>query len=115
MISWLSKKQSSVYLSTTDGEYIATTTCCTQVLRMKHNLQYIQVKYDGPISILCDNTNAIGISKNLLMHSKMKHISIKYHFIWDQDTKNNIKLEYARIKEHIVDIFIKLIVRENFE
>jgi hypothetical protein len=81
LVSWLSKKQSSVSLSTTEAEYIATTTCCTQVLWMKQTLQDIQVKYDEPILIFCDNTSAISISKNPVMHSKTKHIPIKFHFL----------------------------------
>jgi hypothetical protein len=74
LVSWLRKKQSSISLSTTEAEYIATTTCCTQVLWMKQTLKDIQVEYDEPILIFCDNTNAISISKNPVMHSKMKHI-----------------------------------------
>ena len=84
LVSWLSKKQSSVYLSTFDIEYIAATTCCTQVLWMKQTLRDIQVEYDEPISIYCDNTSTMSISKNPVMHSKMKNIPIKYHFLWEQ-------------------------------
>jgi hypothetical protein len=115
LVSWLSKKQSSVSLSTTEEEYIATTTCCTQVLWMKKTLQDIQVKYDDPISILCDNTSAISISKNLVMHSKTKHIPIKFHFLREQVTENNIKLEYIGTKEQIAYIFTKPLPRETFE
>jgi hypothetical protein len=86
LVSWLSKKQSSVSLSTTEAEYIAATTCCTQILWMKKTLQDIQVRYDEPILILCDNTSAINISKNPVMHSKTKHIPIKFHFLWEQVT-----------------------------
>jgi hypothetical protein len=64
LVSWLSKKQSSISLSTTEAEYIAATTCCTQVLWMKQTLTDIQVEYDEPIPIYCDNTSAISISKN---------------------------------------------------
>jgi hypothetical protein len=42
---------------------------------MKKTLKDIQVEYDDPILILCDNTNAISISKSPVMHSKMNHIS----------------------------------------
>ena len=63
LISWLIKKQSLVSLSTTEEEYIAATTCCTQVIWMKQNLTDIQVEYDKPIPIYCDNTSAISISK----------------------------------------------------
>jgi hypothetical protein len=78
LVSWLSKKQSSVFLSTAEAEYIATTTCCTQVLWMKQTLTDIHVEYDEPIPIYFDNTSAISISKNPVMHSNMKHIPIKY-------------------------------------
>jgi hypothetical protein len=114
-VSWLRKKQSSVSLSTTESEYIATTTCCTQILWMKKTLQDIQVRYDEPILILCDNTSAISISKNPVMHSKTKHIPIKFHFLWEQVTEKNIKLEYIGTKEQIADIFTKPLPRETFE
>jgi hypothetical protein len=115
LVSWLSKKQSSVSLSTTEAEYIATTTCCTQVLWMKQTLQDIQVEYDEPILIFCDNTSAISISKNPVMHSKMKHIPIKFHFLREQVTEKNIKVEYVGTKEQIADIFTKPLPRETFE
>jgi hypothetical protein len=101
LVSWLRKKQSSVSLSTTEVKYITTTTCCTQILWMKKTLQDIQVRYDEPILILCDNTNAINISKNPVMHSKTKHIPIKFHFLREQVTENNIKLEYIGTKEQL--------------
>jgi hypothetical protein len=66
---------------------------------MKQILQDIQVKYDEPISILCDNTNAISISRNPVMHSKTKHISIKFYFLWEQVTEKYINLEYIGTKE----------------
>jgi hypothetical protein len=48
---------------------------------MKQTLTDIQVDYDGPIPIYFDNTSAISILKNPVIHSKMKHIPIKYHFL----------------------------------
>ena len=81
LVSWSSKKQPSVSLSTIEVEYIAATTCCTQVIWMRETLEDIQVKYDEPIPIFCDSTNAINISKNLVMHFKTKHIPIKFQFL----------------------------------
>jgi hypothetical protein len=51
---------------------------------MKQTLTDIQVEYDEPIPIYCDNTSFISISKNLVMHSNTKHILIKYHFLREQ-------------------------------
>jgi hypothetical protein len=70
LVSWLSKKQSSISLSTTEAEYIAATGCCTQVLWMKQTLTDIQVEYDEPIPIYCDNTSTISISKNPVFLAK---------------------------------------------
>jgi hypothetical protein len=53
---------------------------------MKQTLQDIQVKYDDPILILSDNTGSINISKNPVMHSKTKHVPIKFHFLREQVT-----------------------------
>jgi hypothetical protein len=115
LVSWLSKKQSSISLSTTETEYIAATTCCTQVLWMKQTLTDIQVEYDEPIPIYCDNTSAISISKNPVMHSKTKHIPIKYHFLWEQVAEKNIRVEYVGTKEQVADIFTKPLPQEAFE
>jgi hypothetical protein len=81
LVSWPSKKQSSISLSTAKTEYIAAAKCCTQVLWMKQTLTDIYVEYDEPILIYFDDTSTISISKNLVMHSKTKHIPIKYHFL----------------------------------
>jgi hypothetical protein len=82
---------------------------------MKQTLTDIQVEYDEPIPIYCDNTSAINISKNLVMHSKTKHIPIKYHFLWEQVAENNIKVEYVGTKEQVTDIFTKPLPWEAFE
>jgi hypothetical protein len=115
LVSWLSKKQSSVSLSKTEAEYIATTSCCTQVLWMKQTLTDIQVEYDEPIPIYCDNTSAISISKNPVMHSKTKHIPIKCHFLQEHVAEKNIRVEYVGTKEQVANIFTKLIPQESFE
>ena len=48
---------------------------------MKQTLEDLLVKYEHPIIINCDNTSVINMSKNHVMHSKTKHIPIKYHFL----------------------------------
>ena len=74
---------------------------------MKQMLSEIHIHYDAPIPIFCDNTSYISISKNPVMHYKMKHIPIKFHLIWEHVLSNIIKLEYVGTKNQIVDIFTK--------
>jgi hypothetical protein len=82
---------------------------------MKQTLKDIQVEYDEPIPIYYDNTSSNNISKNPMMHSKMKHIPIKYHFLWEQDEEKNIRVEYVATKEQVTYIFRKPLQRESFE
>jgi hypothetical protein len=82
---------------------------------MKQTLSDIQVEYDEPIPIYCNNTSAINISNNLVMKSKMKHIPIKYHFLWEQVAGKNIRVEYVGTKEQVADIFTKPLPWEAFE
>jgi hypothetical protein len=82
---------------------------------MKQTLTDIQVQYDEPIPIYCDNTSIIIISKNPVMHSKTKNIPIKYHFLQEQVQEKNIRVEYVSTKEQVVDIFTKPLSWEAFE
>ena len=75
----------------------------------------MKVSFDEPISIKCDNKSAISISKNPVLHSKTKHIPIKYHFLREQVAQKVVKLEYVPTKEQTADIFTKPLAREPFE
>ena len=78
-------------------------------------LKDIKVVYDEPIAIFCDNSSAINISKNLVLHSKNKNISIKFHFLREKVSEREVILEYVPTKEHIVDIFTKPFPKDTFE
>eukprot|EP00253_Pinus_taeda_P022375 PITA_22375 len=99
LVSWFSKKQSSIALSTAEVKYVAAASYCTQLHWMMQTLQDIQITCTPPISILCDKTSAISVSKNLVMRSKTKHIPIKYHFLREQVLEQKVKVEYVPSKE----------------
>ena len=82
LVSWSSKKQNSIALSTAESEYIAAGSCVAQVLWLKQQILDLGVEV-GTIPILCDNTSAICITKNPIQHSRTKHIDIRHHFIRD--------------------------------
>jgi hypothetical protein len=82
---------------------------------MKQTLIDIQVEYDEPIPIYCDNTSVINISNNPVMHSKTKHIPMKYHFLQEKVAKKNIRVEYVGTKEQVADILTKPLPMEAFE
>ena len=78
MIAWLSRKQTSVALSTTEVEYIATCSTCSEVVWLwKLLLGLFDLKLDV-IFIYCDNQSCIKLFENLVFHDKSKHIENKY-------------------------------------
>ena len=77
LVSWLSKNKSSISLSRVEAIYIDVFYCCTQILWMKEALKDVNIETKQPITIFCENTSAISLSKNLVMHSRTKHIPIK--------------------------------------
>eukprot|EP00253_Pinus_taeda_P026985 PITA_26985 len=115
LVSWFKKKQSSIAISTTEVEYMVAASCCTQLLWMMQTLQDIHITCTPPISILCDHTSEINISKNPVMYSKTKHIPIKYHFLCEHVLEQKVKLEYVPSKEQVADIFTKPLPSERFE
>jgi hypothetical protein len=80
MIAWSSKKQNFISLSIAEVEYIAVGNCYTQLLWIKQMLEDYRVS-EEKMSIFCDNTSAINISKIPVQHSPTKHIDIRHHFI----------------------------------
>jgi hypothetical protein len=114
LVSWLSKKQGYISLSTIEAEYIVATTCCTQILWMIQTVADLKVTYTDPIPLHCDNTSAISLSKNPVLHSKSKHIPIKYHFLREQVTNGIVQMNYIPSTEQIADIFTKPLAMTPF-
>ena len=80
LISWTSKKQNFVSTSTAEAEYVAAGSCCAQILWMRNQLADYDLQL-SKVPIYCDSTSAIAIANNPVLHSKTKHIEIRYHFI----------------------------------
>jgi predicted aconitase with swiveling domain len=80
LVSWTSKKQNSVALSTVEVEYIAAGSCCTQILYMKQTLLDYGVVLEK-VPLLCDNESAVKIANNPVQHSRTKHIDTHHHFL----------------------------------
>jgi len=95
LVSWSSRKQGCVALSTTEAEYIAAACCCSQLLWMKSTLRDFGLTY-GRVPLLCDSTSAISVAKNPVLHSKSKHIEIRFHFLRDKYEKGEIELIHVR-------------------
>jgi hypothetical protein len=113
LVSWTSKKQNSVALSTVKVEYIAVGACCAQILYMKQTLLDYGVVLEK-LPLLCDNESTVKISNNPVQHSRTKHIDIHHHFLRDHVAKNDISLEGVRTEDQLADIFTKPLDEATF-
>ena len=113
LVSWTSKKQNSVALSTAEAEYIAAGACCTQILYMKQTLLDYGVVLEK-VPLLCDNESAVKIANNPVQRSRTKHIDIRHHFLRDHVAKGDIILEGVRSEDQLADIFTKPLDKTRF-
>jgi hypothetical protein len=113
LVSWTSKKQNSVALSTAEAEYIVAGACCTQILYMKQSLLDYGVVLEK-VPLLCDNESAVKIANNLVQHSRTKNIDIRHHFRRDHVVNGDIILEGVRSKDQLADIFTKPLDKTRF-
>lgn len=109
-ISWGSKKQSSVSLSTSEAEYIALSLAIQEGKWIHHLLREILTAADEPapeLKIFEDNQSCIKMTKNPVNHGRAKHIDIKYHHIRDEVKRGEVKLEYCETSIMLADIMTK--------
>ncbi|WVZ77228.1 hypothetical protein U9M48_025117 [Paspalum notatum var. saurae] len=97
LVSWSSRKQASVALSTTEAEYL---------LWMKATLSDFGPRF-GIIPLLVDSTSAISVAKNPVLHSITKHIDVRFHFLRDHYEKGDIDLIHVVSANQLADFFTK--------
>ena len=82
---------------------------------IKELLKGIKEEITELVTLYCDNTSAINISKNLVMHTNTKHIAIKYHYLRELVQDKEARMEYVNTKEKIADIFTKALSKDAHE
>jgi hypothetical protein len=112
-ISWMSKKQQSVAVSTTEAEYMALSLAARQAIWYMHGFQ--QLKLTIPIHIRCDNQSGIKLAENPILHQRSKHIDVHYHYTREQLLAGNFTLDYVPSSENMADIMTKGLTRELHE
>ena len=113
LVSWQSKKQDCTSLSSTEAEYVAMSACCAQVIYMRSQLMDYGYTFNR-IPMYCDSKSSIAISCNTVLHSKSKHISLRYHFIKDHVEKGKIELYFVGTEYQLADLFTKALPPSRF-
>jgi hypothetical protein len=114
-ISWSSKKQHIVTLSSTEAEYVAETHAAKEGIWLRSFIKEIVGKDREPLTIWADNQGAIALAKDNKFHSRTKHIDLRYHFIREAVEEGKIKMNYVPTNENVADIFTKPLPRARHE
>jgi hypothetical protein len=113
LVSWSSKKQNSIALSTAEAEYIVAGSCCAQILWMKATLKDFEINFKN-VPLLYENESAMKLTNNPVQHQRTKHIDVRHHFIRDHQQKGDIAIESVGTEEQLADLFTKPLDEKRF-
>lgn len=113
-VSWSSKKQPIVTLSTTEAEFVAAAYCASQAVWMRSILEKLGHSQRGSTTMFCDNSSTIKLSKNPVLHGRCKHIDVRFHFLRDLTKEGAVELVFCGTQKQIADVMTKPLKLDNF-
>ena len=115
-ISWSSKKQSCIALSTMEAEYIAICSAVQEAVWLRRFLKHLSVTQDAsdPVHIWTDSTAALAYAKDPKYHGRTKHIEMKYHYVRSMIEKKRVALQHISTSLMVADPLTKPISKELF-
>jgi hypothetical protein len=106
-VSWSSKRQEIVSLSTTESEYVAATHGLKEAMWLRSLLSEVFGPFKDATVLLCDNQSAIALARDHQYHARTKHIDVRYHFIrWVID-QGVVRLVYCPTEDMVADVLTK--------
>ena len=110
-VSWKSRKQATVALSSCEAEYMALCESTKEAIYLSNVFKYLinilKPRDHEPVNIHVDNQGAISLGKNPVHHERSKHIDIKYHFTRECVTNRKIQITYVVSADNTADLFTK--------
>lgn len=114
-ICWASKLQPTVALSTAEAEYMAVCSASQEALFQRQLLSDLDFPQQGPTTIYEDNTGAIALAENPVLHQRTKHIDIRYHFVRQHVELGNVALVHVASEDQLADLLTKPLPKPKVE
>ena len=113
-ISWCSKLQPTVALSSTEAEYMALSATTQEAISIRNLCSDLNIISPGPITIFGDNQGSIAMAKNPVNHKASKHISIRHHFVRERVDSKEVQLQYTPTASMLADFLTKALAKVSF-
>ena len=110
-ISWSSRLQTIVALSTTEAEYIAATSAGQEILWLRNFFRELGFTVSSASTMFVDNQSAISVAKNPEHHGRMKHLDLRFYWLRDEVEKQNIHVVHLPTDQMPADILTKALGR----
>ena len=107
LVSWKSRGQKSVTLSSTEAEYVAISEISTEIMSIKMILEFMGLRIKYPIIVHCDNVGAIYLGYNAKTSQRTKHVDIRYKYVNEYVEDAIIKIVFVRTEDNDADVFTK--------
>lgn len=114
-ISWSSKKQDIIALSSTEAEYVALTETCKEVMWLAELARSLDIEIPDPVTVYTDSQSCMSMIANHKFSHRTKHIDIKFHFVREQVLSGKIQLKYVPTDGNIADMMTKPLGRVKIE
>lgn len=117
VISYESRKQRTVALSSTEAEYMALSEACKEAIYLQNVLEDLLKPNDStPVCLYSDSQSSLKLAVNPLFHKRTKHIDVRHHFVRECVSNNKIKLEYVSTLDMPADLLTKsLCVNKHYK
>eukprot|EP00253_Pinus_taeda_P019033 PITA_19033 len=113
-VTWTSKKQQAVALSSTEAEYRGAVKASCEAVWLRRMLADMHVSQTGPTSLFCDNQGVLKLAKNPVFHERTKHVETHCHYIRQLVQDGSVQLRYVPTTEQPADIFTKPLGPDKF-
>ena len=114
-VSWKSKGQRGVTLSTTEAEYVALSEAVREIKFITQVLESMNLQVGYPITVHVDNIGAIFLANNKTTSDRTKHVDIRHHFVREYIEDGTVKIVFVMSSQNDADIFTKNLPGEAYE
>ena len=106
-MSWKSKMQQCVTLSSTEAEYVAASQCVSEMEFVRKVVESMELKVQLPMILYVDNTGAIDLDENWSTTGRTKHIDIQFHYLREMSEQGMVEIKFVKSESNVSDIFTK--------